>query len=247
MLFRVFATTALLFALNVAALAQDEAQVIVDRAIKEHGGRANVAKLATAQMKARSKSDFPNIGTQTLTTVDSWRLPGQYKTEFEIQFKDRTHRQTTVVTGDQMWISINGETRTAPKDFQAEMREQIHAESLYKLFPFLRHAYDLSTGDTVTIDGQAAIGVRVCAEGHRDVELYFGERTGLLLKAKRVAIDPKGKEHVHETLFQNHREMEGVKYFTRFVTYIDGNKGGEGEVTELDFREKFGDNVFAKP
>jgi len=247
--FRVLTTVFVLFLLNNILVAGPNAKAVIDRAIESHGGQKNVAKLTTAEMKTKSKNHFDHIGTQAITSTDAWRLPGQYRTKNEMSFMGRMRVQTIVINGDHMWININGKTKPAPREFQDELREQIYAESLCKLFPFLQDEFDISLGDEVNVDDQPTIGVRVRVKSHRDVELFFSKRTGLLLKSKRMIVNPNDpdEQHTSEMYFRDHKDIGGLKYFTTFVAFTDGKKTTEGEIIEIQLREKHDDKLFEMP
>ena len=241
------AVVTLILTLNAAAAADEKARAVIDRAIEAHGGETNVEKLSTAQVKVEGKATLPGVGSASTVIQDFWQLPSQYKTIQEYEAMDMKFVQTIVMNDNQMWISVNGQTQSLPKEAQAEMKEQIYAESLDKLSPFLKERYNLSLLDDVTIDGQAAVGVQVSAEGHRDVELYFSKTNGLLVKRRDVMIQQTGEKVTREVYFSKYKEVDGVQHWMSIVGYYDGKKIFEGEVTKLKFPDKFETNVFAKP
>ncbi len=235
-------------ALAYKAEAPSDPWAIVDRAIKQHGGPQKVAKLKSAQIKVTGTLTEPSVGAIPITLTDSWRLPEKYRTENQLEVNGMKMTRVMTLNGDKGWVALNGSFQEMDKASFEELKEQVYAESLDKLFPLLeRSRFQLSTLGETEIDAHKAIGVKASAAGHRDVRLYFDEATGLLVKRAEQIKSDAGKDVLREVVFSGHKPVEGVQFPTKIVGYFDGKKVLEGTVTEIKPLAKLDDALFTKP
>src|SRR5437016_4035413 len=74
-------------------------------------------------------------------------------------------------------------------------QEEFYSVNVEMLAPLLKEkAYTLSTLDEIKVDGKPAVGVKVSAKGHRDIELYFDKESHLPVKTVRFSIDPETRK-----------------------------------------------------
>ena len=125
---------------------------------------------------------------------------------------------------------------------------QLHAENVQTLVPLLRDkAYRLHALGEMKVGGRPAVGVRVESRGHKDVNLYFDKKTGLLAKVERRALDDAGKEVTEESFCSGYKDVGGVKLPMKVVVQHDGKKFLEMEFSEYRFLDKLDDSEFARP
>ena len=109
-------------------------------------------------------------------------------------------------------------------------------------------AYTLSALKEVKVNGKAAVGVKVAAKGHKDIELYFDKDSGLQVKTVRVSLDPQTMKDVsYEVIYSDIKEFNGVKHATKALVNQDGKKYMEMEITEFKALDKVDEKEFAKP
>ncbi len=86
------------------------------------------------------------------------------------------------------------------------------------------------------------------SKGHRDVELYFDKKSGLLIKSQYSvkAEELDGKEVQFEVFYGDYKDFAGAKLPTSLLMKQDGKKYVQTEQSEITPAE-FGDDAFAKP
>jgi hypothetical protein len=242
-MFRFFPSSLTILLLAVGyAPAQDDARAMIEKAINAQGGEAKVAKLRVVKIKVKGKGTFPGIGDAEFVLEDTWQMPAQYKTVMRLKGVEMVQ----VVNGDKGWASFNGMVQPLGKEDMAEFKEQKYAEDLERLGFLGDKRLTLSIAKEATFAENPAIAVKVAAEGHRDVTLYFDKASSLLIGRKHVIVEA-GKEIVQEVVYGNFKDHDGLKHFMKITAKRDGKKFVEGEVVEIKFPDKFDDKDFAQP
>jgi hypothetical protein len=224
---------------------------VIDKAVKAMGGEEKLAKFKAQTFKMKGK--FYGMGDGTDFTGE-WQVQPPDKMRFQID-ADVGGTQATVLTfvinGDKVWEKGFNEAskEVTDKDELAESKEEIHAHRVTSLLPLKDKGYQLASLGEVKIDGKPAVGIRVSHKGYRDVNLFFDKDNGLPLKVERVVKDKNsgGKEQTQEEILKGYKEVSGVLHPMKILINRDGQKYVEGEVTEIEFKEKIDDSVFAKP
>jgi len=108
----------LLFA-SYPVSAQDEAKALLDKAIAAHGGEKNLSAMQAGFIKAKGRLNLRD-GLQ-FTQQTYYQLPDRLK---EIQeFVGQKSVFTSVVNGDNAWITVNGQAQTLDKNIISELKE----------------------------------------------------------------------------------------------------------------------------
>ena len=118
------------------------------------------------------------------------------------------------------------------KDEIAEAAENAYAGRVQTLAPFIKDKdFELSPLGEVKVEDKEAVGVRVSHKGHRDINLFFDKKTGLLVKSERTVKDEMlgGKEVIQEELHLDYKEVDGVKHPMRIAIKRDGKEFVDGE------------------
>jgi hypothetical protein len=155
-----------------------------------------------------------------------------------------------VFDGKQGWTKVNDQTSEMDKDAVAEMKEQMYAGAVEALSVLLKDKdFELSPVGEVKVGSHETVGIRVSHKGHRDVNLFFDKKTGLLVKSERRVKDQMagGQEVTEERLLDDYKEVAGVQHPTKVVVKRDGKDYSDNEVTDFQVVEKLDDSVFAKP
>jgi hypothetical protein len=244
---------ALALAAPVVARADDQADLrkVIDKAIKAAGGEENLTKYKGETFKMKGK--FYGMGEGV-----------PYTAEFAVQLPDKSRVQVDgdlngqkvnffvrVNDGKKVWMKrINQETaEVTDKDELAEVKEDAYTERVSSLVPLKEKGYELAALGEVKLDDKPAIGIRISHKGHRDVNLFFDKDSGLLVKREATVkdFDMGGKEFQQETLFSDYKEVSGFKHAMKLVINRDGKKYVEGEISDVEVKDKLDDSVFAKP
>lgn len=229
------------------ATAQNEAQAIVEKAVAAHGGD-KLTKVQVMQTKARGKLNIPNFGEGEFEFETHWQVPGQYKSVWRTQVKSQTINQTVWVNRRHGWKSAGGAPQEIPEANFKELKEQMHAEALDRILPLTGKSLSLrplGVSQDQRLPGQTLAGILVKAENHREVRMYFDKDTGLLAKRENAVIDVSSRHETRqEIIYSGYKEFDGVKLWTKFVIYRDGQRFMETDITDVKFFESLPDSMF---
>jgi len=234
---------------SVTSLQADdkEAQALVAKAIKAHGGADALAKFTGSVAKFKGK--FHGMGAAIdMTGEISSQGADKLKVDVSVEAGGQTFQIVTVFDGDKGWIRVGNNTMALDKDQIAETREQAHAGWVATLTPLTGKGFTLATTGELVVKEKPALGVKVSAKGRRDVMLYFDKQTGMLVKYEsHVKDEGTGQEVTEEAFVSAYKEVQGTKQAMKFTTKRDGKLYVEGEVTDYQLVDKLGADVFAKP
>ncbi len=227
---------------------QGELQAVLAKAIKAHGGEANLAKCKASTTKMKGTVNINGMSIDMTTEVMA-QIPGQMKMTSEIEVMGMKFTVLQVFNGDKGWIKLNDKVMELDKDAVAEAREQMHGHWIVSLLPLRDKAYKLSSAGTAQVDGKEAIGILVTHKDYRDITLFFDKETGLLVKTEGRAKDVQngGQEYTAETFLSNYKDFGGVQRPTKAKLKRDGKDFAELETTDFQVHDKLEDSVFAKP
>jgi outer membrane lipoprotein-sorting protein len=226
-----------------------ETRAIIDKAIKAMGGKEKLAKEKAATFKAKGK--YYGMGAAIDYTGDfAVQPPDKLRFQMDFEVNGMKINFTFVFDGKKGWTKINDKTTAMDKEALAEAREDMYAGRVEALIPLVKaKGYELSPVGEVKVGDHDAVGIRVSHKGHRDINLFFDKKTGLLLKSERTIKDQMmgGKEMSQERLLSDYKEVDGVKRAMKVVIKRDGKKFVVSEISDLETKEKIDDSEFGKP
>jgi hypothetical protein len=237
-----------LLAVAHAHAAQDDAKSLVEKAIRAHGGETNVGKLKSARIKVEGEAEL--IAGQPAVPIvveDVWEMPDHYKTITRLTVAGKKVIQTICINGAKGWAELNGQSQALPPESLKEMKEQKWAEDFDRLLPLLDKSLKLTRMADSKIDGHPAAGIKVEAEGHREVRLYFDLANGLLVKREQEIMGEVGKPVVQSVVFSAFADKGGVKHWTKITAYRDGRRFIASTLKEVEIGIKSDAKEFAKP
>ena len=241
------AAMCVVLALAGRAAAQDANRAVIEKAIKATGGENKLAKIKAVKGKFKGTGEFGGV-TTAVTGEITTQLPRQMKLEIQVEVQGQSVTLLFVLNGDKAWLQAAGETMELKGAELDDLKEELHAEHVETLVPLLKDkAYKLHALGEVKVGGQPAVGVRVESKGHKDINLYFDKKTGLLAKAERRAVVDAGKEVTEETFCNGYKDVGGVKVPMKAVIHHDGKKFLEMEFTEYRCLDKIDNSEFARP
>ena len=230
--------------LTITAFAQgaenESALNIVNKAIKNSGGRKALAKYSS--MTWKDKGMYYGMGAGIPYT-------GTYAAKFPYKFRMTIEGVFTIVlNGDKGWVNAMGETTEMEKDRVAEEKEQHYSGWVTTLLPLSKKPFKLSIIGDSKIGDVDATGVTASSKGHRDVELYFDKKSGLLIKSQYSIKSEElgGKEVQFEVFYGEYKDFDGAKFSTSLLMKQDGKKYVQSEQSEMTPAE-FDKDAFAKP
>ena len=114
------------------------------------------------------------------------------------------------------------------------------------LVPLKERGYQLAPLGDSKVGDRDVVGIKVSAEGHQDVKLYFDKKTHLILKTERL-VPAADQDQLEEIVFTDYRDVDGLKQPTRVSWKIDRKPFCEMRVTDVQVKEKLDSALFAKP
>jgi|ERR1051326_4652057 hypothetical protein len=224
---------------------KDDAKAILDKAIKAHGGEEKLAKPRAMTMKVKGKFyGFNEEGIEYKMELSA--TPTKRRFDLDSGAGDASFKFSSVYNGEKGWRKINDDVADLTKEEIEEVKHDLYIDRVTTLAPLKDKEFKLSALGETKIGKKAAVGIKIECKGHRDVNLFFDKDTGLLIKSESKVID-MGEEKNQETIFSDHKDIEGRKVPMKVVINRDGKLFVEGETTEYKFHDKLDDNVFAKP
>jgi hypothetical protein len=154
-----------------------------------------------------------------------------------------------VVDGDKGWNSIDGTTQEMGKEEFEEATENLYANRVSMLYPLKEKEFKLTPLAGAKVGEKETDGIKVSSKDHRDINLFFDKKTGLLLKSESKVKDlmNEGKEVAQETYFDDYKEVDGI--WTPFKVRIKraGKDYVVAEMTDVKIVDKLDDKIFEKP
>jgi len=244
---RVTLGVATLFALAVPAFAQDDAKAIIERAITAHGGADKLDKFLAGRVQ--SKGAIAAQGGQVpFVSVVVYQLPDRVKNTTEFTLQGGARPITQIMNGDKVGVVINGIPQQVLPAQADEMKQAAHARKLRQLTSLLKgDKYKLAAAGEKQIAGKTAVGVKVTADGAREVRLYFEKGTDLLLAQERHSFDAAGKPVEQQEIYSDYREAEGIKYPAHTAVMQNGERYIVSEVMSIKLFPKVDSREFTIP
>jgi hypothetical protein len=245
--------TAAVLALALGTLQADEkadTRALIDKAIQARGGAEKLAQLKATTFKLKGK--FYGMGAGLDYTGElAIQPPDKTRVQMEIDVNGMKIPVLRVVNGGKGFQKIADMAATGlDKEELAEAAEEMYVGGVQALVALVKDKeFELSALGDVKIGDEPAVGVRVSHKGHRDVNLIFDKKTGLLVKSERRVKDlmAGGQEVTQETLHSDYKEINGVKHPMKVVVKRDGKDYVDGEITDFETPDKLDDALFTKP
>ncbi len=248
MVIRTVSTCLLLFAVTHVAAADDQANAreILDKAIKVHGGEAALRKYVGMTFKAKC-----NIvaGDMKIPTTFEGALSGDYKLRMVTLDERGRTESIDVVNGKQGWTKAGDEeTKELTTEQLETQREAIFMDWSSLLVSLKAKDVRLAVGEEITVADKKAVCIVASRDKHPDLKVYFSKDTHLFVKTQRKYKNEEGKEVDEVCIYSDYHDLADIMQPMKSVTFEDGTKIMETELTELKFSEKpLDDKLFAKP
>jgi hypothetical protein len=232
------------------ARADDQADIkaLLAKAIKALGGEDKLSKEKVFTAKFKGKFYMGENGIDY--TMELFvQFPGQAKSVISFEVNGMAFTVVSVLNKDKGWVKIGNDTMDLDKDRLAEEKEKMYARSLEGLVMLKDKAYTLATVGEVKVGKHDAVGIKVSSKGHRDVNLFFDKKTGLLVKTETmVKKEGTDTEVSQEVIYEAYKEIDGIKRPMKLHIKQDGKKYVDvDETTEFKVEEKLDDSTFDKP
>ena len=226
----------------------DSPLAIVEKAIKAHGGEANLAKYPA--MKSKGTGTFYGLG-EGIPFTGEWAIQGasHQNLMIEAKFNNMALKFQRVVNGDKGWIKLDELTSEMGKEELAEEKEKLLARQVASLYPLKDKSFQLALLGEAKVGEKPAVGIRVSKKGHRDIKLYFDKESGMLVKYEHMTKDYQAgsDEYLESTIFQEYKTAKGILVATKILIQKNGNRLVEAQMTSFEPLEKLDNSLFQRP
>ncbi|MBM4068334.1 MAG: hypothetical protein FJ271_05245 [Planctomycetes bacterium] len=227
--------------------ADNEAQVILDKALKAHFPKGKTDKKHA--YIGKNKGTIHAGGLKLDFTQQVWVQPsGKFKEVLDMTVMDKAVKVSTVFDGKKGWIKVNDMDITVSDEILDEFKQIGYWMGLAQLTGFKNKGIKLSLLGEVQVNGRANLGVKVSKEGKKDIDFYFDKKTGLMSKTERRTRDlMTGQEVTEERLITEYQDTNDRKVARRVTVNRDGKKLLDVEVLEVELLDNIDDGEFAAP
>jgi hypothetical protein len=227
--------------------AADEAREVVTKAIQAHGGEARLARTTRGRVKAKVDGFFGARGSVKATWEEVFDLPQRYRRTLDGTNAGMPFHEENGVNGKRGWMRQGQGT---PQDvLVAEplpLGDHWHAVLAQLLLLRDKDARLTYLGEEQQ-GGRTLLGVRV-GSPQTQANVYFDKSTGLLARARRPLPNmTPGREMIGETIYDDYRDVGGVKYPMHMRAMNGDTFSLNIVVTALEFLDKIDDASFTKP
>lgn len=241
MRYPVFST--LLFLLTVsAARSGEEPHATIARAVKALGGEGNLSRAKAVQAKIKGTLYDPGVKESPIdgskfTGELITQLPAQVKFSLDVETPGMRVSLISVLNGHKSWTRDFERSQQDDPATCAEFEQAAYVEYVCSLVPLLKDKhYTLTSAGEAQVKEQSAVAVKVTANGHPDVTLYFDKVSGFLLKAEHRRRDPATNRDVAwEEFFSDYQEFNLARMEEQ--TLRTAKVGGDDSVL-LEFLRK---------
>jgi hypothetical protein len=225
----------------------EDAKAIIEKAIKSCGGADALAK--SKAVRTVAKGTVKIMGQPvSFTEISTLKQPNQLKKEVTLEAMGRQEEIGYVFDGKQGWFKNAMGVQEVPEQILSEFKNSLHAARVAMLTPLLDDkSFTLTVLGEVRVKDKPAVGVKVSSKDHQDIDLYFDETSGLVVKIMREVRGEGGRLVMEERYLSDFKDFGGLKRATKIYAELAGEKYSEGEVVEVKFLDKIDDKEFSKP
>ncbi len=229
------------------ARADDNVKSVIEKAVKAHGGEANLSKVKVIDQTGKGVVSFQGMDVEFSARIVT-QLPDKSREEVTFEGNGQKIPTVRVFNGKEGWESGMGETRELDDVELAEMKSNMFENYVETILPLLNDKNLTLTliGDQ-KVEDKPVIGVKVSAKDQKEIKLFFDKDSGLLVKSERQSLNPDKMETTSESFFSEFKEINGVRQPMKQVTKHDGVKFLEFQTSECKLADKTDDSSFAKP
>jgi hypothetical protein len=219
-----------------------EAKLLVEKAIRAHGGADNLSRLRNYELR------------QTGTTyINGQAFPS--KCEWQFAFPDRLHYTYDITGGNSFdmaidenkgWLRSLGSVQDLEADNFSDAQSQLYLLYILSLRPLRGEEFILKPLPDTMVSSRPAKSVKVMQKDHVQVELNFDAETNLLARAY---LRPRqaGVITEQEIILSEYKSFEGIKLPTSWFEKRGGLKAMEFKESDYRFPAQFPPAIFARP
>jgi hypothetical protein len=240
--------TALVWGLgNSVRAADQDAQAILDKAIKALGGEEKLGKVGAATWKAKGTITF-NGNDNQFTSKATVQGLDRYRSEFEGEFDGNAVKGVTVLDGDKGWRKFGENSRTLDNDALANEKRTVYLQVIpITLVALKGKGFQVAAAGEEKAGGTPAVAIKATGPDGKDFTISFDKESGLPVKLVARVMGFRGEEFTQETTFGDYKDMDGIKKATKIESKRDGEKFLAQEITDFKILDKVDPETFAEP
>jgi hypothetical protein len=238
--------TVLVTSLGTPARA-DDANAILDKAIKALGGEEKLAPVKAAAWKGKGKI---NLGGNESEFTNEMTVQGldHSRGAFEGDFMGNKVKGVTVMAGDKGWRKFGDMKMELDKDALANEKRSLYLQIVpVTLLPLKGKGFKVEMAAEEKVGGKPAAGIKVTGPDSKDFKLYFDKESGLPVKLVAKVMGFMGEEFTQETTYGDYKDFDGIKKATKIESKRDGEKFIDAQITEFKVLDKVDPKTFAEP
>jgi hypothetical protein len=145
------------------------------------------------------------------------------------------------------WIAVNRRRAPLPEGALQELKQTWHLQRVMQLAPLLGDdGFGLEQLPEETINGRAAIGIKVTHANFAPVEMYFDGENYRLLRA-RIQFSLDGTTKTYTMLVSGHQQWGGITQPSEVVVQENGRTTLELSIKEVAYPESIPEQKFQAP
>lgn len=217
----------------------------LDRAIAAHGGPVRLQKLRKHVQKRKGRlltGKFGEVDSEQDLKLD---FPERVRLAVKGFTPEGVQEITVALDGTVGWMKDASGARELPAEVIRDIADEFRYLRLITLLPLKDAEFVLRPIKGEPISGQPTVGIRVESKDERALNLYFDEKTNLLV-GTLGQLRGSGILQRHEVIFSDHKPTDDVVLPTRIVDRRDGARWLNCSL-EFKFVTEFDKNEFGKP
>jgi hypothetical protein len=221
-------------------------QEIIDKGIQALGGLEKLSKTEAANFQG--KGTFYGMGQAAEFKGEWWiQPPDKFKNAISVDAGGQKMEFVQVLNGDKGWATM-GSLEEMTEDQRNIIKDDLYVRRIAHLVVLKDPQYKLTSLGKSKVGDAEVWGVKVANNPHKDVNLFFDQKTGLLLRLQRQGKDPMSMQEVQwEMDYGNYKDEDGIKIARKISMKKDGNDFIDMTITGHKLADRLEDKIFNKP
>jgi hypothetical protein len=224
-------------------------QELTEKLIKAVGGEAKLKDAGACTLKVAGQIDVAEL---KIPVEGNWSIRGLDRFRWDARATVREKLQTggILVHGEKAWI-INDQNKenALPKEIAGALLINLRAIRMVQNPLLLRgKGVTLSSLGELKLDDRETVGLKISSKGFPDIDVFYDKKSGAPVKAEFRLKDQVDTQEVAHTLrFDESKEANGIKHFTKVKWLRDDKQHLQLDLSEIKMEETLDDSIFALP
>jgi hypothetical protein len=226
---------------------ENDAQGVVDKAIKALGGEDKLGKVTAWTTKAKGTLTIQG-NDNSFSTESTMQGIDRVRGVFEGDFNGQNIRFVTVIDKDKGWRTAGDQTMPIEDEFLTNEKRRLYLRNVPILPTLLKEkGFKLISTSEEKVEGKPAVGVKGTGPDGKDFTIYFDKESGLPVKVAATVPGFMGDEAAEESFFSDYKDFGGIKHATKVEVKRDGTTLLKQEITDFKVLDKVDADTFAEP